>query len=53
MRNGDILIFNPVIEHCISTKTDEFQNLEVFCVSHYFKTLLCGRNNNDIDLNNK
>ena len=48
LRNGDILIFNPIIKHGISTKTDKYKNEEVYCVSHYFKTLLCGRNNNDI-----
>ena len=51
LRNGDILIFNPVIKHCVSTKTLEYKDEEVFCVSHYFKTLLCSRNNNDILFN--
>ena len=48
LRNGDILVFNPTIKHCISSKTEDYQEKEVFCVSHYFKTLLCSRNDNSI-----
>ena len=49
LRNGDVLIFNPVIKHCISSKTDKYIDKEVFCVSHYFKALTVGKNNNDIE----
>ena len=53
LRNGDILILNPTVPHCVSTKTDDYKHSEVFCVLHYFKSLLCGRNNNDIEFKYK
>ena len=55
IRNGDILIFNPTVKHCISSKTDQYKEEDVYCISHYFKTLLSSRNNNSIifDLNNE
>ena len=48
MRSGDILIFNPIIPHCVSSSMNECCNDNVFCVSHYFKSLIAGRNNNSI-----
>ena len=48
LRSGDILIFNPIIKHCISTKTDEYISEDVYCISHYFKSMLAGRNDNSI-----
>lgn len=48
MRSGDILVFNPTIPHCVSSNTDHYRSDEVFCVSHYFKSLIAGRNNNNI-----
>ena len=48
LRNGDILIFNQIVKHCISTKTDSYCNDDVFCVSNYMKSTLCGSNNNKI-----
>ena len=50
LRTGDILVFNPLIEHCISTKTDECQKSDVYCVSFYFKSLVLGLNDNSIPL---
>ena len=49
MRSGDILIFNPTIPHCVSSTTESYINEEVFCISHYFKSLIAGRNNNKIE----
>ena len=49
LRSGDILIFNPITQHCISSKTDEYTDKEVYCLSHYFKSLLAGRNDNSIE----
>ena len=48
LRSDDLLIFNPLIQHCISSKTDEYTDKEVYCLSHYFKSLLAGRNDNSI-----
>ena len=48
LRSGDLLIFNPTIPHCVSSCTDKYKNKRVYCVSHYFKTLIASRNNNKI-----
>jgi len=48
LRSGDILIFNPVIPHCISTSTDQYSSHNVYCISHYLKSKIIGRNNNSI-----
>ena len=54
IRNGDILIFNPSIKHCISSNNDGLNPFEsVYCVSQYFKTLLSSRNNNSLMFNEK
>ena len=52
MPSGDILVFNPTIPHCVSSNTDRYSHDEVFCVSHYFKSLIAGRNNNKIKFRN-
>ena len=49
MRSGDILVFNPTIPHCVSSTTNGYQDDDVFCISHYFKSLIAGRNNNHIE----
>ena len=49
MRSGDLLVFNPIIPHCVSSCRDEYMEDKVYCVSHYFKSLIAGRNNNSID----
>ena len=48
LRSGDILIFNPTIPHCVSSNTDDYSDDDVYCISHYFKTLVVSRNNNKI-----
>jgi hypothetical protein len=45
MRNGDILLFNPLIPHCISSRAT--QKEKVICTSLYLKTALVGGNDND------
>ena len=40
LRNGDLLMFNPLIPHCVSTRCNP--NTEVYCVSMYMKSLLVG-----------
>ena len=49
MRSGDILVFNPTIPHCVSSTTNGYQDDDVFCISHYFKSLIAGSNNNHIE----
>ena len=46
LRTGDILMFNPQIEHCISSNTDVCKDSDVFCTSHYFKSSILGLNDN-------
>ena len=48
LRSGDILMFNPQIEHCISSNTDVCKEDDVFCTSLYFKSMVLGLNNNNI-----
>ena len=33
LRPGDIILFNPLYPHCISTKTDDYQDIDVLSVS--------------------
>ena len=48
MRTGDLLVFNPQEQHCISTNTEAVGEKGVFTTSHYCKTNLFGLNDNDI-----
>ena len=49
LRSGDLLIFNPTIDHCISTTTKKYCTHNNYCISHYFKTAIASRNNNSIN----
>jgi hypothetical protein len=44
LRHGDILLFNPTVPHCISSRCDETR--DVFCISLYLKTAVVGGNDN-------
>lgn len=48
LRSGDVLIFNPQIEHCISTNTDTCIESGVMTTSHYYKSSVIGLNDNSI-----
>ena len=48
LRSGDILLFNPLIEHCISSNTDACKEKDVYCSSFYFKSMVLGLNDNTI-----
>ena len=48
LRTGDLLIFNPREQHCISTNTEAVGKGGVFTTSHYCKTNVFGLNDNDI-----
>ena len=47
LRHGDVLLFNPLVPHCISSKR---VNCDIFCSSIYLKSKLVGGNNNSLDL---
>ena len=47
LRHGDILLFNPLVEHCDSSKRVDH---DVFCCSLYVKSKLVGGNNNTEEL---
>jgi len=40
LRNGDLLLFNSTIRHCISSRATKEEN--VLCTSMYLKTALVG-----------
>jgi hypothetical protein len=45
LRNGDLLLINPLLNHCISSRATKDE--DVICTSLYLKTALVGGNNND------
>jgi hypothetical protein len=48
LRPGDMLIFNPLYHHCLSSRTSEFDSDDVFCLSLYLKTAVVGKNDNSM-----
>ena len=48
LRSGDLLTFNPTIQHCILTTTTKISSHNNYCISHYFKTAVASRNDNAI-----
>ena len=48
LRSGDLLIFNPTVDHCISTTSSKYKFENNYCISHYFKTAVASRNDNSI-----
>ena len=53
VQSGDLLIFNPTINHCISTSSENYSNNMNYCISHYFKTAIASRNDNSIKFEHK
>ena len=49
LRPGDMLIFNPLYHHCLSSRTSAFQSMDVFCLSLYLKTAVVGKNDNSLN----
>lgn len=45
LRNGDLLLFNPLVPHCVSSRRNKEK--EAYCLSLYMKSLLVGGSNND------
>ena len=50
LRPGDMLIFNPLYHHCLSSCTLLYETHDVFCLSLYLKTAVVGKNNNSLPL---
>ena len=50
MRPGDMLLFNPLYQHCLSSRTSMYESNDVFCLSLYLKTAIVGKNDNTLPL---
>ena len=50
LRPGDMLIFNPLYHHCLSSRTARYENDDVFCLSLYLKTAVVGQNDNRLPM---
>jgi hypothetical protein len=50
LRPGDMLIFNPLYHHCLSSRTAWYENDDVFCLSLYLKTAVVGQNDNRLPM---
>jgi hypothetical protein len=50
LQPGDILLFNPVYEHCLSSCSDAYETKDVFSLSMYLKTAIVGMNDNSVPL---
>ena len=50
LRPGDMLIFNPLYHHCLSSRTSLYETEDVFCLSLYLKTAVVRKNNNSLPL---
>jgi hypothetical protein len=48
LRPGDILFFNPLHYHCLSDKTVDYIDQDVYVSSFYMKSAQIGLNDNDI-----
>ena len=46
LRNGDLLLFNPTVPHCVSSRATMKEN--VICTSFYLKTAIVGGNDNSL-----
>ena len=48
LRPGDMLLFNPTYQHCLSSRTSFYDHIDVFCLSLYLKTAVVGGNDNTV-----
>lgn len=46
LRPGDMLVFNPRYQHCLSSRTSAYIQKDVYCLSLYLKTAVVGGNDN-------
>ena len=48
---GDMLIFNPLYHHCLSSRTSFYESDDVFCLlSLYLKMAVVGQNDNSLPI---
>jgi ectoine hydroxylase-related dioxygenase (phytanoyl-CoA dioxygenase family) len=50
LQPGDILLFNPVYEHCLSSHNSAYKTKDVLSLSVYPKTAIVGMNDNRLPL---
>jgi len=50
VRPGDYLLFNPLSYHCCSSKTDYYNDDDVYCSTCYLKSKNVGLNDNSVQL---
>jgi ectoine hydroxylase-related dioxygenase (phytanoyl-CoA dioxygenase family) len=50
LRPGDVLLFNPQYQHCISSRTSSYESKDVFCLSLYLKSAIVENNDNTLPL---
>ena len=46
LRPGDLMLFNPLLYHSLSSKTEYAKELDIYSMSLYLKTAIVGENNN-------
>jgi hypothetical protein len=52
LRPGDVLYFNPLHHHCVSQRTEDYKDGEIFVTSFYIKTSQISLNDNEIPISN-
>jgi hypothetical protein len=52
LRPGDVMFFNPREYHCVSQRTNEYKDEQVFVTSFYLKAAQVSLNNNSIPCGN-
>jgi hypothetical protein len=50
LRPGDILLFNPQYQYCISSQMSIYESKDVFCLLLYLKSVIVGKNDNSLPL---
>lgn len=50
LRPGDIILFNPHVYHCLSEKTEQYNDVDVHVTTLYVKTSHVGKNDNTLPL---
>jgi hypothetical protein len=50
LRPGDMLLFNPMCQHCLSSRSSLCSNKDIFCVSLCLKSAVVGKNDNSLPL---
>jgi len=50
LRPGDVILFNPHVHHCLSEKTQAYNDIDVHVTTFYVKTAHVGKNDNTLAL---